>query len=341
MTCRTGLIGAGGVGRKRAAAVQANPQSVLTAIYDLDERAASSLAAETGAQTTASWREIVDDADIDAVIVSTPHDALADISCAALKAGKHVLCEKPVGRNPPEVRSVAEAAAASQGRLRAGYNHRFHPAVARVREALVSGELGELVFIRGRYGHGGRPGYEKEWRGDAERAGGGELLDQGAHLVDLSLWLLDGDLASVTGHTTTQVWPIEPLEDNAFGLFRTSSGQVVSLHVSWTQWRNLFSLEVFGHEGFAIAEGLGGSYGTERLRLGRRRSGRAREEEDVTTFDGEDVSWSMEWAAALRDFETGSVTSATADDALATIEWIYRLYRASKEGRLVTSDDSP
>ena len=333
MEYRVGQIGAGRAGQQRARTVAGHERSSLAAVCDLDPAAAAALAAATGARTANAWQQVVDDPAIDIVIVSTTHDRLAELSCAALNAGKHVLCEKPVGRNPAEVRS-AVAAAASAGRcLWGGYNHRFHPAVARIREAVDRGELGEIDFIRARYGHGGRPGYEKEWRADPERAGGGELLDQGAHVIDLCLWLL-GDFDSVTGYTETRCWEIEPLEDNAFGLFRATGGQVASVHVSWTQWRNLFSFEVFGRKGYAVAEGLGGSYGPEQVRLGRRRSGEEPEEE-LIEFPGEDPSWALEWEAVLTDLETGSSAAARGEDALATMEWIYRLYTAAKEERVV------
>jgi len=219
----------------------AHPDTRLAVVCDAEEAAAQSLAAAHGARVVGNWEEAAAAADVDLVVVATTHDALAPISSAALRAGKHVLCEKPVGRNPAEVAQVVAAAGQSGCCFRAGYNHRFHPAVTGLQQLASSGELGPLLWVRGRYGHGGRPGYDREWRGDPERAGGGEMLDQGAHLVDLSLWLL-GDFESVIGHTATAYWDVAPLEDNAFGLWRTAAGQVASLHVSWTQWKNLFSL---------------------------------------------------------------------------------------------------
>ena len=220
---RVGLVGAGGVGRKRAAVIAERVDCALDCVCDVDAESARSLADEIGAAAVRSWQELAEDADLDVVVAATTHDALAEISAAALNAGKHVLCEKPMGRNPAEVRQVVGAAEQSGACLRAGYNHRFHPAVARVREAVSGGELGPLNFIRARYGHGGRPGYDQEWRGIPERAGGGEMLDQGAHLVDLSLWMLGG-FATVSGCAETLFWDVAPLEDTAFGLFRTSRG---------------------------------------------------------------------------------------------------------------------
>jgi len=319
------------VGRKRAAAIARHPKSELVLVHDLDREAAAALAGQSGAAMAASWQEVVESARVDIAVVSTSHDALALISEAALRAGKHVLCEKPAGRDPAEVRRVVEAAEAAGQCLKAGYNHRYHPAIARVRQAFDAGRIGPILFIRGRYGHGGRPGYEREWRADPARAGGGEMLDQGAHLVDLCLWFL-GDFAQVTGAVSTCFWEIAPLEDNAFGLFSTPGGQVASLHVSWTQWKNLFEFEVFGREGYAIARGLGGSYGPEHALIGQRQPGGPPVEERFD-FPGEDRSWDLEWEDFLRAVDTGVPPQASGREALRTMEWVYRLYQAARSGR--------
>ena len=133
----------------------------------------------------------------------------------------------------------------------------------KAREIVDSGALGPLMFLRGRYGHGGRLGMEKEWRGDPAISGGGEMLDQGVHLVDLARWFL-GDFADVAGHVGTYFWDW-PVEDNGFALLRTAQNQVAWLHASCTEWKNLFSLEIYGRDGKLAIDGLGGSYGVERL----------------------------------------------------------------------------
>lgn len=337
---RVGLVGAGGVGQKRAAAVAAHPQCELALVCDLNRGAAAALAQRYGAALASSWEQLVEAADLDIAVVSTTHEWLAPISAAALRAGKHVLAEKPLGRNPAEVRQAVAAAAQASRWLKAGYNHRYHPAIAKVRQVFEAGELGPLHFIRGRYGHGGRPGYEREWRADPARSGGGEMLDQGAHLVDLSLWFL-GDFARVTGMVSTSYWPIAPLEDNAFGLFATPAGQVASLHVSWTQWKNLFSFEIFGRDGYASAHGLGRSYGPEYALVGRRAPEGGPPLEERFDFPGEDQSWAREWEDFIRAVQTGRPPLAEGREALRTLEWIYRLYRAAGEGRSVGGDEAP
>ena len=328
---KVGLVGAGGVGRKRAAQVNACPRSRLHWVYDVDAAAAAATAEANGARAAADWRAVVD-ADIDALIVSTTHDALAPVSVAALEAGKHVLCEKPAGRNPAEVRQAVEAAEAGGRVYKAGYNHRYHPAIRKVHRVWREGGIGEIDFIRARYGHGGRPGYDREWRADPDKAGGGEMLDQGVHLIDLCGWFL-GDFEQISGWISTRFWDM-PLEDNAFGLLRTAGGQVASIHASWTQWKNLFSFEVFGRDGYAVANGLGGSYGPEHAVIGRRRPEGGVPDEARFDFPQEDASWALEWADFVEGMDGGTPLSS-GREVLTTIEWVYRLYRASATGAAV------
>ena len=331
MTHRVALVGAGRAGSHRAAAVAVDEASRLVAVCDVDETSARRLAAEHGALAHGDWRALAADDGIDLVVVSTPHHLLAEISVAALEAGRHVLCEKPLGRNAGEVEEVA-AAAREHGRvLRAGYNHRFHPAVEGARRAAAEGSLGPLMFMRGRYGHGGRPGYDREWRSDATVSGGGELLDQGAHLVDLFLWILGCDFETVSAEAVTAFWDM-PVEDNAFALMRTTAGQIASLHVSWTQWKNLFSLEVFGRDGYAVAEGLGGSYGEERLVLGRRSPEGGAPKERLRRFPGPDRSWSREWKAFVDAVEGRPAPGADGEEALRTMRHLGRIYAGAREG---------
>ena len=333
MGYRIGIVGAGFIGRKRAETACAHADCDVSVVYDIDGEAARVLAADCGATAAESWQEIAA-GPVDIVVVATTHDALASISTACLEGGKHVLCEKPMGRHPQEARRALRASCAADRMLKVGYNHRYHPAVQQVYEACVSGQLGPLMNIRGRYGHGGRPGYDREWRAIPERAGGGELLDQGAHLIDLAKWILD-DFAEVSGYVETHFWDMEPLEDNAYGIFRTVSGQIASLHVSWTQWKNLFSFEVHGRDGYAIAEGLGGSYGPEQARIGRRRPEGGAPEEKILPFTGEDVSWALEWKDFLAGIEGWGIPYALGGEALETLEWVYRLYEAARKRQAV------
>jgi len=180
---------------------------------------------------------------------------LAQVAEAAAAAGKHVLIEKPGARRACELDRVADAAARTGALVRIGFNHRCHRALRKAREIFDTGALGDLMFIRGRYGHGGRIGYDREWRAEPERSGGGELIDQGMHLIDLARWFL-GDFAHVRGAAPTYFWDM-PVEDNGFLLLETARRQVAFLHASWTEWKNLFNFEIAGRFGKLEVNGLG------------------------------------------------------------------------------------
>lgn len=229
---------------------------------------------------------------------------------------------------------MVQAAERHGVRLKTGFNHRHHPAVARAHELAEAGDIGPLLGIRAAYGHGGRPGYDQEWRGDAALAGGGELLDQGVHLVDLCRWFL-GDFSSVSGAVATWYWDVEPLEDNGFALLRTSVGQVATLHSSWTQWKNLFRFEIFGRDGYLLIQGLGGSYGPERLVLGRRRPESGPPDETVWEFAGEDRSWELEWTEFSQAIAEDRRPIGDGRDGLAAALLMDAIYASARKGAVV------
>ena len=199
MSFGVGIIGCGLIGQKRAKALG---NGRLVACADLNENAARTLALTHGAKIFTKWQDLILLKEVDIVIVATLHDSLAEITLGSIKAGKHVLVEKPAARIPKELVTVMAAAEQSNVKVHVGFNHRYHRAFRKARELFDSGVLGELMFIRARYGHGGRIGYEKEWRAKPEASGGGELIDQGPHLIDLSRWFL-GDFTDVHGFANT------------------------------------------------------------------------------------------------------------------------------------------
>jgi predicted dehydrogenase len=319
---RVAIVGCGVVGGKRARALG---EARLVAVADAEPDRARRLAAEwPGCAAEADWRTAVTRPDVDVVIVATTHDGLALVARAAAEAGKHVLVEKPAARSPAELLPVADAARERGVTVRVGFNHRFHPALRQARDILQGGQLGPLMYVRGRYGHGGRPGYEREWRAQAEVAGGGELLDQGVHLIDLARWFA-GDLALLAGHVGTFFWDM-PVEDNGFVLLRSPAGPVAWLHASWTEWQNLFSFEVFGRKGKLQVDGLGGSYGPERLTHYRMGPDMGPPEMRAWEYPGDDPSWRDEYASFV-DATLGRATAnATLDDAAAALAIVHEAY---------------
>ena len=295
---RVAIVGCGLIGTRRARVVRASPRDELVAVVDVDESRAHRLAGEMGCRAATDWREVVGAEEVEAVVVSTPNKFLMPITVAVLEHHKHVLCEKPLGRSSCEAQQMVAAARTHHVILKTGFNHRHHPAIARAHELCSSGAIGKLLFIRSVYGHGGRPGYEREWRADPEIAGGGDLLDQGIHVIDLCRWFL-GDIAQVSGFTPTYFWGADKMsavEDNAFALLQMRDGRSAAMHTSWTQWKNRFSFEIFGRDGYISVDGLGGSYGVERLTLGTRRPESGPPYEEQLEFNAtRDESWSTEW----------------------------------------------
>ena len=334
---RVGVVGCGLVGRRRATVVRESAGDEVVIVADVDRTRAEEVARENGCLVTTDWREVVSRVDVDAVIVSTTNDWLAPISIAAAQNGKHVLCEKPLGRNPEESWQLVEAARANEVKLKTGFNHRHHAAIWKARELFDEGALGEICFLRCRYGHGGRPGYDREWRANPEISGGGELLDQGIHALDLFRWFL-GDLHEVVGFIRTSFWNT-PVEDNVFALLRTAGGEVASLHASWTQWKNLFSFEIFGQDGYLIVEGLGQSYGLERLTWGKRLPESGPPEEKRFEFPGPDVSWEQEWREFVTAIQEDREPVGNGYDGWKAVRLAYAIYESAATGRIVKLPD--
>ena len=317
------IIGCGLIGKKRLAGLPAD--STLAIACDTNLSRAEELVKIAGTcRAVADFEKAVADPQVDAVIVATINSALAPISAAAIRAGKHVLVEKPAGISVKEIDDLIALAKKHDVRVRVGFNHRYHPAFIKAREIFVSGVMGELMFIRARYGHGGRIGYEKEWRADPKLSGGGELIDQGIHLIDLAAWFL-GEFAKVDGHATTYFWDM-PVDDNAFLSLQTARGQTAWLHASCTEWKNLFSFEIYGRNAKLHIEGLGGSYGVEKLFHHQMKPEMGIPDTKVYEYPGPDESWRTEMSAFEEDIYKKRTPDAGLQAAKAALEVVEKIY---------------
>jgi predicted dehydrogenase len=322
---RFAIIGCGLIGRKRAGALRS---AQLAYTCDLDATRAADLARLTpGCCADTDYQTILADRSIDALIVSTLNAALAPVTLAAVRAGKHVLVEKPGALNASQLRTIADAAATTGSKVRIGYNHRFHPALQKARQIVDSGVLGQLMFLRGRYGHGGRTGYDREWRSDASLSGGGELIDQGVHMIDLAGWFL-GDFDRVEGHASTLYWDMK-VDDNGFISLRTPRNQTAWLHVSCSEWKNLFSFEIYGRDGKLAIDGLGGSYGLERLTYYRMLPEMGPPETTAWEFPRGDDSWMIENNEFIRDIRENRTPAPSLNEGIRTLETVEQIYRSS------------
>jgi len=325
------IIGCGLIGNKRAKALEG---AKLVAAVDTTLARADQLARQhPGCQASNDWHAAVERPDVDIVIVATTNDQLASIIHAAVRAGKHVLVEKPAARNAAELEPVAAAARKafedSGVIVKVGFNHRFHPALFKARQMIDAGDIGPLMFLRARYGHGGRKGMETEWRGNPALSGGGEMLDQGVHLIDLARWYL-GEFPHVTGHVARMFWNWE-VDDNGFAILRTEQGQVAFLHATCTEWKNLFSMEIYGRDGKLAIDGLGGSYGVERLSYYKMLPQMGPPETTIWEYPFPDTSWNAEWSHFLDCIGQRKRPMGDLDDALATLVIIREMYRQSQQ----------
>jgi predicted dehydrogenase len=320
------IIGCGLIGQKRAAAALARSHRVAV-VCDRDAGRAAALAQRVKADGVVDPRDAIA-ADVDAVVVATSHDGLASIAIAAVAAGKHVLVEKPAGRDLRELEELRAAAHAAGVSVKVGFNHRFHPGLATAKKLAADGALGPLYYLRGRYGHGGRVGYESEWRCQRDVSGGGELIDQGSHLIDLSRWFM-GDLTLDYSSLPTFFWDIA-VEDNCFIALSGDDGRRAWLHATWTEWKNMFSFEITGRDGKLTVDGLGGSYGVERLTHHRMLPGMGPPETTIWEYPFPDTSWDVEFAAFEAALAGQPTEIADIDDACAVFAIIDAAYKRAE-----------
>jgi predicted dehydrogenase len=331
---RVAIIGAGLQAKRRAGPISEDSRFSIAAVVDNDESKAARLAGPLGAKALTDWRAVVRDPAIDIVLVLTYPDTHAEISIAALEAGKDVLCEKPLAKTEAEARALLDAAKKSGRTLKCGFNHRHHPAVLEAHKLFKSGLIGAPVFGRARYGIGGRVGIEKEWRSNPDIVSGGQLMEQGIHVVDLFVWFL-GKVSRVTGFASTTRWPIQPLEDNGFALLQTREGVVASVHSSLTPWTNLFEFEVYGEKGSLAVRGLGASYGVEELVV-TQHDPSAPFSHRTIEYRGGDTSWKAEWEEFIRAIDEKRQPLGSGEDGLVAMQIVNAVYAASKSGQTIS-----
>jgi predicted dehydrogenase len=309
--------------------VAALGEDVLVAATDLDLAAAQTLVAGHGSGEVVADAEAVFAARPDVVIVATSHDRLAELTCRALQAGAHVLVEKPAGVCLADVERIETAAAAAQRIVKVGFNHRFHPGTARAISEARSGRFGDVMFVRGRYGHGARLGYENEWRLQPQISGGGELVDQGMHLLDLSYAIL-GEVPLHSALLRNQFWTAA-VEDNAailLGRRRDPSGPWAQLHVTWTEWKNTFSLEIMCRTGKLQVDGLARSYGPQVLHIYTMSPEMGPPAVERIEFPAEDVSWALEWDSLRAAIAAGNPDPQLRGD-LASVHYAWTQIEAA------------
>ena len=338
MKKKVAIIGAGLQARRRAPAIAEDADYEVALIIDRKEEKAAPLAKNYGAHVATDWKAAITDPNVDVVLILTYPDSHAMMSLAAMEAGKDVLCEKPLSRTEDEGRAMIEMANRTGRILKCGFNHRFHPAILEAYRLFSAGHIGRPVFGRARYGIAGREGIEKEWRSDPKIVSGGQLMEQGIHLVDLFRWFL-GNMSRVTGMTAASHWPMpSPLEDNGFVVMQSEAGVICSIHSSLTQWINLFEFEVYGAQGSLTVHGLGTSYGVEKLTISQHDPTGPFASRTIE-YRGSDSSWKSEWIEFTRAIATRSDPLGNGEDGLRAMQIVNAAYAASRDGRTIHLDN--
>lgn len=326
---KVGVAGFGKIGKVRAREVENYPGAVLVSGYDVNEFE------HPGIQKCATYDKLLE-TDIDAVFVCAYNNVAAEYTIKAMRSGKHVFCEKPPAKNTKELLEVLEVEKETGLVLKYGFNHRFHYSVIEAKKIIDSGEMGRLLWMRGVYGKAGSIDYHQNWRNYRELSGGGILIDQGIHMLDLMRYFSGQRFSKINSFVTTSFWDIES-EDNAFAIMQSDQNVTAMLHSSATQWRHKFLLEMCFELGYINLDGiLSGtrSYAPEKLIQGRREFeditfAMGKPQERTTWFEYDD-SWKLEVEEFFDAVINGTeITNGTSRDAYETLDLVERIYENS------------
>jgi len=323
---KVGIIGFGKMGQIRAQAIEEISSEVIS-IYDPEHQE------NIKYNVANSPEDIICDPLIDSVFICTPNYLNKNLTIQSLNAGKNVFCEKPPALNAAEIEEVITAEKNNSGKLMYGFNHRHHYSIKKAKELIDSEEFGKVLWMRGRYGKSVDSSFFDNWRSEKKLSGGGILIDQGIHMLDLFLYFA-GNFHESHAFVSNQYWGIDGIEDNVFGIFKNyDTGLVASLHSTMTQWRHLFSLELFLEKGYLVINGLktsSGTYGNEVLTIARNRTSVPKatwEQEERIEFPIDD-SWALEIKHFFEAIESGiNVVLGTSRDALTLMKLIDEIYK--------------
>lgn len=330
---KVGIAGYGVVGKRRHQFINQHPNLRVVAVCDRNFTKPG--VTQNGLKCLNNYQQLLNEP-LEVLFVSLPNYLAAEVTIAGLQRGLHVFCEKPPGRTVEDVKQVMAVEKANPAlALKYGFNHRYHDSVRKALELIHSGDLGQIINLRGVYGKSKIIPFSGGWRAERKLAGGGILLDQGIHMVDL-MRLFCGDFVEIKSFISNSYWNHD-VEDNAYALMRDEQDCVAMLHSTATHWQHRFSMYVSLSEGYLELRGIlsgSKSYGEEKLIIGRR------SEESVGTLQREvityleDNSWRDEIFEFAEDILNGRpVRSGSSVEALATMKLVYRIYYADPQWR--------
>lgn len=321
-----GIIGCGLIGYKRAKSL--NKKNIV-GCYDKNKKSSKKFSEEFNCFDFKNIKELVTNKKISAVIICTYHNTLYNFAKLCLENNKNILIEKPGAKNLKELLKLSELSKKFKHlKIHIGYNHRFHPAIISAKKMIDKNILGKIMYIRARYGHGARLNYNREWRMSKNISGGGELIDQGSHLIDLSRFFL-GNLSVKSSLLKRFFWKSN-VDDNAFLTLGNKNENVAFLHCSCTEWKNKFSFEIFLKYGKLEISGLGGSYGVETLTCFKMKKKMGKPNIKVWKYKGRDISWKNEIDYFSKILSDGQESQSNVSNALENMRIINHCYLKNK-----------
>lgn len=319
---KVAIIGLGKMGKIRKDIIDSIPKCSVKWVCDIAPM-------KGNFKFTKDPEVIFKDHDVDIVFVCTPNYLNKDFVVRGLDSKKHVFCEKPAGISVSQIQEIIDAEKRNpECRLAIGFNHRRHQSILQAKKVVDSGKLGKILWMRGRYGKSVDKNFFNSWRAQRAYAGGGILIDQGIHMLDLFL-MFCGDFEEVKAFCSDLYWHLD-IEDNAFAIFRNSKGQVASLHSTMTQWRHLFSFEIFLEQGYITINGLitpSQTYGKEEMSIAEDRSLPPQAvwaKEREIRFSG-DKSFEEEVKAFIQSIDNNT-PRGDSQDALKVMRLIEKIY---------------
>ncbi|MBI2320642.1 MAG: Gfo/Idh/MocA family oxidoreductase [Chloroflexi bacterium] len=324
---RFAVVGCGRMGQRRMGTITAHPGAELVCVADVEPDLARQAAEQFGCGYHENQDELPQRDDVDWVVISVPNRWHLPLAVANFDSGKHVFCEKPLARDPAEAREIVAAARANGCVLKVGSNLRYFPNVLRAKALLDERAIGEPLFLRSWIGVNGWNVQPGMWFADPEAAGGGTFLDSGCHVLDIARWFV-GEVRACVGMVQTGLWPIQPLEDNGFGIFETVDGKTISIQSSTTEWNGYMYLEVYGSDGYIRVDSRGRTCLTA---LGDRQGN----EQVFDYSDQPPTSYQAEFADLMRALREGRAPAPSGYDGLRAVEMAWGVYESARTGRRV------
>jgi len=321
------VVGCGRIGSRRVQTILDNPDAELVCVADTEDGIAKAMGEKAGCKYYLDYCEAISHPDVNCVVIATPNKSHAPASIAASKNGKHVFCEKPLARNTEEATSMVKAALENDVSLTVSSNLRYFPSMRKAKELLNDSAIGETLFLRGWIGHARQQLKIPAWFSDIEVTGGGVLLDNGYHLLDISRWFL-GEVEGCIGRISTTYWPIAPQEDNGFGIFEFENGKTALIQASWIEWVGYMYMEVYGTEGYIQIDNRNPSCKTVH--------GDKDGSETIYDYSQQPpVSFALEFNNYIKTILSHQQPLPSGFDGLRVLQMIYGVYESSRLGQKV------